>query len=162
MEIFCGFGYMFLYGERQNFNDSTDKVATGLWSFQMNSLLTWPLSGCAELAVNVQHFAHITNEGATKWPAWAVMAANVCVRPTTEHRSSPAAFSLFITRQQRNTRPTKTIIGDLPPLTLITVYIFSAKDSKAFALGHLATLLWRSKVCLHHLAWNESTWWYKT
>lgn len=39
----------------------------------MNDLLTLPLCGCAELAVNVQRCAHITNEGATKRPARAVM-----------------------------------------------------------------------------------------
>lgn len=31
------------------------------------------------LAITVQQCAHITNEGATKWPAWAVMAACVCL-----------------------------------------------------------------------------------
>lgn len=78
-----------------------------------------------------------------------------------EHRSSSAVFSSFMARQQRNARPKMTIIGNLPPLTLIPVcFLQGQHDSKA--LCHLTALLWRSKVRLHHLVWNESTWWHKT
>lgn len=38
------------------------------------------------------------------------------------------------------------IIGDLPPLTLITVYFLQGQaDGEAFASCHLTALLWRSE-----------------
>lgn len=155
----------------EKMNDSTEKrtLRRTTWrSFQMKGLLTWPLSGWDELAVNIQHCAHTTNQGATKWPAWAVMCHQCLYMANNgaqhEHRSSSAAFSSFIARQQKkNARPKMAIIGDLPPLTLITVYFLQGqRDSEAFALRHLTALLWRSKVLLHHLVWNISAWWHKT
>lgn len=165
----------FLYGERQNFNDSADKMTSrhvihpadymvkvfpNERPFDMTSRwLRWTCSKCPKLCSHYQRgsnkIASLSYDGSQ-----CLYTANNWAQH--EHRSSPAAFSLFITWQQRNTRPkkdhywqfTNNIIGSLP--------LFSVKDSKAFAVCHLATLLWRSKVCLHHLVWNESAWWHKT
>lgn len=156
---------MFLYGERQNFSDSADKktschvihpadcmvkVFPNQRPLDMTSQwLRWSCSKCPMLCSHYQRGSNKMASLSCDGSQCFYMANNWAQH---EHRSSPAAFSLFLMRQQRNARQKKTTIA------YYYIYIKYIK----FALCHLATLLWRSKVCLHHLLWNESNWWHKT